>query len=76
VDDAVDEDARQVHCTSSGSMRPLSTSLSHSAIVSFAAVAITGLKFRPVRQKRRFPKRSDTAARTSATSPGSARSRM
>ena len=32
--------------TSSGSIAPLSTSSSHSTIVSFAAVAITGLKLR------------------------------
>ena len=41
-----------------------------------AADAITGLKLRPVRQNRRLPNRSAVCARTSATSPGNARSMM
>src|SRR6188472_2271019 len=52
-------------CTASGSIAPLSTSLSHSTSVSLAAVAITGLKFFAVRQNRRLPKRSAICARTS-----------
>src|SRR4029077_6497392 len=61
-------------CTLSGSSCPGSTISSTSAMVTCAAVAITGLKFRDVLRNTRLPQRSAFHALISAKSAFSARS--
>src|SRR5262249_18012005 len=65
-DDALDEDRWDVN--RSGSISPTSTSCSTSAIVTLAALHISGEKLRAVSRKTRFPHLSPLKARTIAKS--------